>query len=358
MAIQHRQFLRFFTFRRIAFPVLIGFSVASLLLIRDFNPQMLAGIQWGKYSAFWFLAAIMLLAVRDIANMYRIRLLTNRHLTWRRSFQVVMLWEFASSVTPAIIGGWAVALFVVRKEGLNMGRTTAAIFTTSLLDEIFYITMVSIVVLIAGAQNLFPVGPVISILGIGFSGKGIFLIGYLFIIILASVILYGIFINPHSVKLMLTTLFRFKFLRKWRDHAETTGDELIVTANEMRKKPVGFWLKAYLATTLAWTARFGVVNALMMAFIPVSEHLMVYARQLVMWVILLISPTPGSSGAAEYFFPVFLGEFIGPGLSSPLAIIWRLISYYPYIFIGIIVLPHWIRRVYFFNRRNIRFRQH
>jgi uncharacterized protein (TIRG00374 family) len=76
-----------------------------------------------------------------------------------------------------------------------------------------------------------------------------------------------------------------------------------------------------------------------------------------MWVILLISPTPGGTGVAEFFFPVFLGEFIGQGLSTPLAILWRLISYYPYIFIGVLVLPVWIRRVYFGKRRSIRFRR-
>jgi uncharacterized protein (TIRG00374 family) len=88
----------------------------------------------------------------------------------------------------------------------------------------------------------------------------------------------------------------------------------------------------------------------------VSNHFLVYARQLVMWVILLISPTPGSSGTAEYFFPLFLGDFLGE-LSEVVALSWRLISYYPYLFIGILVLPVWLRRIYFGGRRAIRFRK-
>ncbi|HSW67294.1 MAG TPA: lysylphosphatidylglycerol synthase domain-containing protein [Bacteroidales bacterium] len=152
-------------------------------------------------------------------------------------------------------------------------------------------------------------------------------------------------------------MFRLKFLRRWRIDVEQTGDDIIITSHEIRNKPVSFWVKAYLSTAFAWTARFGVVNALMMADIPVSEHLIIYARQIVMWVILLISPTSGSSGVAEYFFSLFLGGFIGTTLGTPLAILWRLITYYPYVFNGILVLPHWIRRVYFFNRRSIRFGQ-
>ena len=357
MAIRHRHFLRLFTFRRIAVPVVIGLSVATFLFLRYFNPEMLTGIQWARFPALWFLLAVMLMAMRDIANMYRFRLLTDRKISWRRSFQVIMLWEFASSVTPAIIGGWAVALFVVRKEGINMGRATAVVLTTSLLDQIFLITIVPAVLIIAGTENLFPSGPVIPLIGMELSTMGIFLLGYLFIIILASIILFGVFVNPHSIKRILTAMFRLKFLRRWRIDVERTGDEIIITSNEIRNKPVSFWVKAYLSTAFAWTARLGVVNALMMAVIPVSEHLIIYARQIVMWVILLISPTPGSSGVAEYFFSLFLGEFIGPTLGTPLAILWRLITYYPYVFIGIVVLPHWIRRVYFFNRRSIRFGQ-
>jgi uncharacterized protein (TIRG00374 family) len=189
-----------------------------------------------------------------------------------------------------------------------------------------------------------------------FSSKGVFIIGYLFILLLTSAVLFGIFLNPEKIKSLLIVIFRLRFLRRWQSQAEQTGDELIITSAEMKSKPFIFWLKAFSATVLSWTARFWVVNVLIMAFTPVSEHFLIYARQLIMWVILLISPTPGGTGVAEFFFPVFLGEFIGQGLSTPLAILWRLISYYPYIFIGVLVLPVWIRRVYFGKRRSIRFR--
>ncbi|HCT71060.1 MAG TPA: hypothetical protein DF409_08540 [Bacteroidales bacterium] len=87
--------------------------------------------------------------------------------------------------------------------------------------------------------------------------------------------------------------------------------------------------------------------------------MLIYARQLMMWVIMLVSPTPGGSGIAEYFFPVFLREFIkGPAgdLTTLVALSWRLLSYYPYLIIGAIVLPLWLRRVYL-GRKLIRFRK-
>jgi uncharacterized protein (TIRG00374 family) len=89
-----------------------------------------------------------------------------------------------------------------------------------------------------------------------------------------------------------------------------------------------------------------VVNFIILAFTPVGEHLLIYARQLVMWSILLLTPTPGGSGFAEFAFSGFFQDFIPIGLAASLALIWRLISYYPYLFIGSIVLPRWLKRVY------------
>ena len=73
------------------------------------------------------------------------------------------------------------------------------------------------------------------------------------------------------------------------------------------------------------------------------ENFIVFARQVVMGIIILFSPTPGGSGLAEFMFSDFLGEFIPKGLSASLGLLWRLVSYYPYLFIGAIILPRWIR---------------
>lgn len=79
-------------------------------------------------------------------------------------------------------------------------------------------------------------------------------------------------------------------------------------------------------------------------FTDVGSHFLIYGRQLVMWVIMLISPTPGGTGIAEFAFDGFLKDFIPIGLAGLLVVLWRLISYYPYLFIGAIILPKWFRK--------------
>ncbi len=346
MAEEPHSILKHFNFKKVIIPVVIGIGAAIYLILQDFDMQVFRDVHWTWVTTFWIFIAILLMAVRHMAYMYRIRLLTDYQLSWRRSYQVIMLWEFASSITPSIVGGSAVALYIVNKEGISMGRTTAVVLITSLLDELFYIILVPVIIILVGYDKIFFRDADFAFFNTDIGMLGIFIAGYLFIILLQSIIVYGIFVNPRGVKWMLIKFSKLPFLRKWRKNAIDTGDQIIATSKELKGKSLLFWFKAFAATVFSWTARFWVVNAMILGFIAVNDHFLIYARQLVMWVIMLISPTPGSSGVAEFIFTDFLGEFIPAGLSPALALLWRLISYYPYIILGAIVLPGWIRRVY------------
>lgn len=341
-------------------PVLIGLAAASYLLYTSFDRSAFVQLNWTWASTFWLFMAFLVVISRDLGYIIRIRILTNNEINWRNAFDVIMLWEFASAISPSVVGGSSVALIIVNKEGISLGRSTAVVMITALLDELFYLIMVPVVLLLVGIDDVFPVQLKKEIFGFTLGTKGIFVVGYIFIFVLTSTILTAVFINPQGFKLLLGKIFGLPFLRKWKKNALETGDEVIITSNELKKAPFSFWLKAFAATFFSWTARFWVVNFIILAFTSVHigwhEHFLIYARQLVMWVIMLISPTPGSSGVAEFAFKGFLSTYIEPiGLVGSIILLWRLLAYYPYLFIGAIVIPNWVRRVYL-GRRLIRFK--
>jgi len=346
MSDTHKRVLKIFKFHRVIIPVILGLGVFFFVEFRDFDSTPYLNIQWTYTSFLWIFMAVLMMVTRDVAYMYRIRLLTDKQLSWRKSFDVIMLWEFASAVTPSVVGGSAAALYIVSKEGIGTGRSTAIVMITAFLDEFFYITTVPVVLLLAGTRSLFTSDEIPFFFNTQMGVQGAFVAGYIFILILTIIIIYGVFIKPRGFKWFLLWVFKLKFLRKWRIKAGETGDDIITTSKEMRHKPFIFWLRAYLATFLSWTGRFWVVNFLILSITPVNSHFLIWARQLIMWVIMLISPTPGSSGVAEIIFPNFFGQFIPLGLAAAVALSWRMLSYYPYIVIGAIVLPNWIRRVY------------
>ena len=335
-----------FTAKKMAIPILIGMSVTLYLLYSNTNWEEFKKVEWGGSTFGWMLVALLMMVIRDLFYMARIRVLTNNQVTWRNSFDIIMLWEFASAITPSVVGGSGVALFILNKEGLSPGKSTTIVMITALLDELFYVVTVPILLLFIGTEYLFPLELQKEIFGITFSVKGLFVLGYGFIVLLSLIISYGVFINPAGLKKLLLQIFKWKLLVKWFPKMEKVGNDIMLTAKELKNEPISFWAKAFGATLLSWTARFWVVNFLLLAFSPIGNHLLIYGRQLVMWVILLVSPTPGGTGVAEFAFQGFLSDFTPIGLVGLLAVLWRLFSYYPYLIIGFFILPKWLKKVY------------
>lgn len=307
--------------------------------------DVLANIKWQKYSLLWIFMSLLMIVIRHATYMWRLRILTDNKLTWKQCLEDIFLWEFASAVTPSVVGGSAVAVFIINKEGISTGKSTAIVMITALLDELYYIIITPLIFIFVSHSLIFPDVSESVLFNSKLGIKGVFIAGYLFILVLTSIIVYAIFFNPHRFKAVLVNIFKLRFLKRWSDKAEQAGNDMIETSLEMKRKPFFFWFKAFGATFLSWTARFWLVNCLIMVFISVHEHFLIYARQLVMWIIILISPTPGSSGIAEFAFTDFFREFIPIGFSAAIALLWRLFSYYPYLFAGFIVLPHWYKRI-------------
>jgi len=330
---------------RIVWPILIGLGVSAYLLFRNFDSETFSFVTFTWNTFYYLLLAFVMMAVRDLSYMYRIIVLTNNRLTWKQAFNVIMLWEFSSAISPSVVGGTGPAIFFLYKEGLSGGRSTAVVLTAIFLDELFFILSIPLVYLFLG-NHIFPPDSqsyteIITA----------FYIGYGAILVYTLFLAYALFINPQLFKSVISWIFLFPILTRWRLRARKSANQLIYTSKAIRGKPLTYWIKSMGATIFAWVGRYWVVNFLLLAFIQqkfsVLDHLLVLGRQLSMWIILLVSPTPGGSGVAEFVFSDFLGDFI-PNASwyAPLAIFWRFISYYPYLVIGVIVLPIWLRKVF------------
>jgi len=184
------------------------------------------------------------------------------------------------------------------------------------------------------------------------------LIGYGLKLIWILILSYGLFINPRGLKWLLLRIFKFRPLRRWYRAINDIGTDIILSSRELKTRNAGFWIKSFLSTFISWSSRYLVANALILAFFGYTDQLLLFARQLVMWIMMLIMPTPGGSGFAEYIFTHFLGDLmpVAPELqvaaATLVAVSWRLVTYYPYLIIGAIVFPRWLNT--HFSRRAFR----
>lgn len=336
---------------KIIFPIIIGLAIVIYLIYKDWDSSVIQNFRL-NYLVFFFLAlSFLMMLLRDIGYMIRLRILSNGELSWKKIFHIIMLWEFASAVSPSAIGGTGVATYFIYKEGVPFGRSTALVLATAFLDELYFIIIFPLIVFSVGIEQLFTAEG-------NFSNSYVYFafLGYGLKVLFNVFVAYGLFVNPQTFKSIFISIFKIKFLRKWRHKGEKVGNDIIVASNELKNKPLTFWIKAYLASILSWSARYWVVNFLLIGLyaglnfsiygISIYEHFEIFARQLVMWVMMLVLPSPGASGFAEAVFSDYLSIFIPVGFVGLLALAWRLISYYPYLIIGVLLLPQWIRRTH------------
>jgi len=302
-------------------------------------------VDWTGEASLFFGLAIVCLFIRLLGYIIRIRILSNGDFSWRQSTDIILLWEFASSLSPSVVGGSAVAIFFLNREGMNLGRSTALVMVTAMMDEFFYVVSVPLALLFMGSGQLFPDGWSREIFGFTLSANGFFWLGYLFTFALLVVLTYAVLINPRGFRYLLIKVFSISFLRRWRHRIIEWGDDLMTTSRALKAEGGLYWAKGIAATFLSWGARFTLLNCLLLMVVAEIEPILSYAKQLVMWMIMLISPTPGSSGVAEFAFYEFFGGSVVPiTLVGLLAILWRLLTYFPYIFAGVIILPRWLQR--------------
>lgn len=327
-------------------PVLIGIGIVFLMFYLDpsVNAKTLSSVF--DASIWGILLAIIVILGRDVGYIYRIREITDRQLTWTRALYVIILWEFASAVTPSVVGGTAVAVFILNKEGIKLGKAIAYVMVTAILDNLFFVIGAPVILFLAKG-NIFPVSRVME-MKLGKSLEVLFWTSYGLYALYSIVMAAALFFRPRVFKWMLLKLYSIKWLRKWKHSANEYGNQIIEASKELIGKNYKYWLPIIGATIFIWSSRYLMLNALIGAYesLTISEHVIIFARQVIMWIVMMISPTPGSSGTAEFFFAQFFTQFLS-GYTFVTSILWRLLSYYPYLLLGAIFLPRWIKQVFF-----------
>ncbi len=335
---------------KIIIPIVLGLGVIIFLLLRNDNidlNEIANNISHAKIE--WVLLAIVVLLIRDFGYMYRIRHLTDAQLNWIASFFVIVLWEFASAITPSVVGGTTVVVFIINKEGISFGKSLAYVMLTAVLDNLFFV-IASVTIFVFTPVEIFPELSDSAAITTQFPIKTAFFISVSLIGLYTLLMVVGLFINPRAFKYFLIKITSNRLFRRIRNAAAQTGSDVIIASKVLRKKTWDYWVKAAISTVFIWIARYFMLNCLIAAFVHVefSDHFLILARQVIMWVVMLVSPTPGSTGTAEYAFELFFGEFFSVmGLTVVIALFWRLLTYYAYLILGVAFLPRWVRRVFY-----------
>ncbi|MDR2292742.1 MAG: flippase-like domain-containing protein [Prevotellaceae bacterium] len=329
-------------------PVILGTTVVIWLFLCEFDMSVFFNFDFTFASIFFIILAFLLILMRDFALMWRFRLLSGNMISWKQSFAVNILAEFTSAITPTAVGGSTMVAFFLTKEGIEAGRSATIMLVSLLLDELFFVVICPLLVILIPVKDIFP----------PFTGMN--LAGYIFIILYAihliwAVLLYtGIFIRPQLVQKILLLIFKLPFLKRWKPKIETITHNIIQASRDIGHCSFAFWFKAALLTAITWTVRFLVVNAIFLAFVPVYNHFTIFARQIIIWIFTAIIPTPGGSGMSEWMFKEYYSDIFTSGsIVLLVAVIWRIITCYFYLILGMTIIPNWLNEAFAKRKKRI-----
>jgi uncharacterized protein (TIRG00374 family) len=332
---------------RIILPAILGAAVVIYLFWRQFDADEFKSLAWNARMAWGLTIAVALAVIRHLAYTLRLNALTHGALSFTKSIKSIFLWEFASSVSPTAVGGSAVALFILTREKIGVAKSTAVVLYTVVLDSLFMMLFVPILYLIFGPGIMRPGATTFTEAG---AWGYYFLFAYLGMAAYTGLFFYGTFIGPNRMKRFLGVMTSFKILRRFRRQSIVLGNEFVTASESLRRERFGFHLRAFGYTFLAWVPRFLILSAVIAAFIPslpldFMTQLELYARLKTMFFVLVFSPTPGGAGLIELLFGGFLSDYVSSGtISTVIATVWRLISYYFYLLAGVLLIPAWLRK--------------
>ena len=325
---------------RLLLPVAIGLGVTWWIFADQLSDFSWSDVRMTPKAWLGVGIAALLLCGRELGYVWRYRLITNGDLTWSQAFKVCVMCEFSSAVTPSSVGGSGLSMVFMHRYGISLGRGTTLMLSTVIFDGIFCVMSRPLMLMFSSWQELVSPLKVDLVMSPGI------LVGLIYFgVVVGTLLMFlGVVVWPKWISMLLDKLFSLWGLRRWHAKAVALGANMVNASGELRAHTLAWWAKCIGATTLSWICRFLIINAVMYAFVDNMDQLLVFARQAVVWLVLIVCPTPGGSGVGEWLFNGFYGDMITSGsVAVVVALLWRIFSYYVFLVMGAVVAPLWLR---------------
>ncbi|MGF3555010.1 MAG: lysylphosphatidylglycerol synthase transmembrane domain-containing protein [Thermoplasmatota archaeon] len=328
--------------KTVKIPMLISIilSISIILIILFFTVDEKTLDQLSKVSIRYefFIVAIFLNILYWVLWGARIKIIANAmdknvKISLWKSIKIVLANLFLACVTPSMAGGEPVRIYLLNKNGMSIGCSTATVLSERLFDAIFILIMVPIALFIF--KNVINLG----IISFGLT------IGVIIFVILIILFIFSI-IKPDKTKAFLIYLSK-KFRRLFKKDSEGKITQRInYEVDEFHKsmycfsghnkKPLFF---ASVLTVMFWSVGFLIPSFILLGLGLKPFFVESYAAQIILLIIIMLPLTPGSSGIAEVSLFGLYGVLIGTSSDSLIGVfivLYRFISFHMNLIAGAI----------------------
>ncbi|KRL00247.1 lysylphosphatidylglycerol synthase transmembrane domain-containing protein [Liquorilactobacillus capillatus] len=287
----------------------------------------------------WLLLAVVSMLLSFFLEALVVRVLLKREgslFPMRDAIRIPLIEQLFNGITPFSSGGQPAQLFVLLQSGIDAGRATSVL----LMKFVVYQSMIVInfvFSLLIGFQYISDKIHALSLL---------FVLGFIIhfmVIISLLLIMYWYNFTKKMVKFFFKP-FKF-FLKKESRYLkwEQIIDEKIDSfyKESLRLKRSWRLLVKISLLTLVQLFFYYIIPFFILLALGVTNANLIMVTTMHVLIVMIISlfPIPGGSGGAEYSFSIIFTSFISNASKLVLAmLLWRLITYYLGMFLGMIAL--------------------
>lgn len=307
--------------------VLFSLAIIIILLYFTINKETINYLSTTPIRYEFFLAAAAFNIIFWGLWGLRLKILSNAvdknfHVSLWEATKIVIANLFLANITPSMAGGEPVRIYLLNKDGLNVGGATAAVLAERLLDALFLLFSVPFAIFIFGGyiDNTY--------LRIGLS------IAIAFFVILLGLFAYTLKYPKKTKKILIRITKWIKKLTK-KDTPphiiEQISDEVDNFHNSMTfflTKGKKTFLLAGVVTAIFWISGW-IIPLLLLLGLGIKPFILEScAAQVLLIIIAMMPTTPGSSGVSEGGVAALYGVFLSPSLIGVFVLLYRFVTYH------------------------------
>lgn len=328
---------------RILWPIGLSLGVLALIAVFTLEPGTFGRIR-DELDGTWVSFALLLVAARVVFGGWRLSHVSRGRLSFSAGIRGQLAWDFASNITPSLVGGAPLAaMFVARDTRLSgndsstVGEVGAFMLFVMLLDQLWFAFTAPVVLVAALFIEVIPdslgsVGMVTSV-------------AYLAVFMTwTAIFAYGTLFRPILLQRLLGRLFALRPLRPFRERAMLEMARYGEQAAHIRSQPARFFIVGFGLTAGTWFARYFLAVAVIGAVVPGLDVILTVLRSAAMALGSLVLPTPGGAGGIEGLYVLFFASLMPKAFVVPTLLAWRFLAYYLFVAVGIALSTHHVHR--------------
>jgi uncharacterized protein (TIRG00374 family) len=244
---------------------------------------------------------------------------------YRDAFKSSMVGQFFSAITPFATGGQPMQIYLMSKQGVSPGISTAALIQRFLVYQTSITAYSALAILVQMNYFKETLSPVMWGFALfGFASQG-------FVILMLLLFSFNRRLTHGLLKLAFTLLAKLHIIKNPEERIEGLESQLsnFHESNKELFRNRRLLVESYVLTAVQLTAMFIIPYCVYRSFhlygAPVTD--MVCSQAFVTMASCFI-PLPGAAGASELSFAGFFRNFFPEESLTSAMLVWRIITYY------------------------------